>query len=517
MVNGGLPTRVADALTAMRTLLGENDALAYLVNMAPRLVELHRLLRPTGSLCLHCDPTMSHYLKVMIDAIFDPRNFRNEITWQRTQSKGLSTKRLSNSHDVILAYTKTDDAAFLAYDEDALDVKTDEKYASRDETGRRYQLTSLINSDTDRPNLTYEFLGVTRVWRWTRERMEQAYKDGLVVQTSPGRVPRLKRYLDEQRGKPIGDVWTDIPPLNSRAAERLGYPTQKPLALLARILAISSKEGDVVLDPFCGCGTTVDAAQRIGRRWIGVDITYIAIDLIEKRLIHTYGPSIKDTHEVSGIPRDLGAAQALFDRNPFDFERWAVSRVGAQPNEKQVGDRGIDGVARFPLGGSDFARVLVSVKGARSLNPSMVRDLGGTVEAQEATLGVLITQHEPTRGMLDAVHHGGVYTHPATGEQFPRLQVITVAELLAGKRPSMPPTALPYIAALKTVAAASTHTLSDEQSPVRGHTCRYLRRPRSSSSRSLSPSPAWCSPPPPSAHAASAPQTSASRLGSRKA
>ena len=469
MVNGGLPTRVADALTAMRTLLGENDALAYLVNMAPRLVELHRLLRPTGSLCLHCDPTMSHYLKVMIDAIFDPRNFRNEITWQRTQSKGLSTKRPSNSHDVILAYTKTDDAtwnddaAFLAYDEDALDVKTDEKYASRDETGRRCQLTSLINPDTDRPNLTYEFLGVTRVWRWTRERMEQAYKDGLVVQTSPGRVPRLKRYLDEQRGKPIGDVWTDITPLNSRAAERLGYPTQKPLALLARILAISSKEGDVVLDPFCGCGTTVDAAQRIGRRWIGVDITYIAIDLIEKRLIHTYGPSIKDTHEVSGIPRDLGAAQALFDRNPFDFERWAVSRVGAQPNEKQVGDRGIDGVARFPLGGSDFARVLVSVKGARSLNPSMVRDLGGTVEAQEATLGVLITQHETHKGMLDAVHHGGVYTHPATGEQFPRLQVITIAELLAGKRPSMPPTALPYIAALKTVAAASTHThtLSD--------------------------------------------------------
>jgi len=404
MVNGGLPTRVADALTAMRTLLGENDALAYLVNMAPRLVELHRLLRPTGSLCLHCDPTMSHYLKVMIDAIFDPRNFRNEITWQRTQSKGLSTKRPSNSHDVILAYTKTDDAtwnddaAFLAYDEDALDVKTDEKYASRDETGRRCQLTSLINPDTDRPNLTYEFLGVTRVWRWTRERMEQAYKDGLVVQTSPGRVPRLKRYLDEQRGKPIGDVWTDITPLNSRAAERLGYTTQKPLALLARILAISSKEGDVVLDPFCGCGTTVDAAQRIGRRWIGVDITYIAIDLIEKRLIHTYGPSIKDTHEVSGIPRDLGAAQALFDRNPFDFERWAVSRVGAQPNEKQVGDRGIDGVARFPLGGSDFARVLVSVKGARSLNPSMVRDLGGTVEAQEATLGVLITQHETHKG-----------------------------------------------------------------------------------------------------------------------
>jgi len=469
MVNGGLPTRVADALTAMRTLLGENDALAYLVNMAPRLVELHRLLRPTGSLCLHCDPTMSHYLKVMIDAIFDPRNFRNEITWQRTQSKGLSTKRPSNSHDVILAYTKTDDAtwnddaAFLAYDEDALDVKTDEKYASRDETGRRCQLTSLINPDTDRPNLTYEFLGVTRVWRWTRERMEQAYKDGLVVQTSPGRVPRLKRYLDEQRGKPIGDVWTDITPLNSRAAERLGYTTQKPLALLARILAISSKEGDVVLDQFCGCGTTVDAAQRIGRRWIGVDITYIAIDLIEKRLIHTYGPSIKDTHEVSGIPRDLGAAQALFDRNPFDFERWAVSRVGAQPNEKQVGDRGIDGVARFPLGGSDFARVLVSVKGARSLNPSMVRDLGGTVEAQEATLGVLITQHETHNGMLDAVHHGGVYTHPATGEQFPRLQVITIAELLAGKRPSMPPMALPYIAALKTVAAASTHThtLSD--------------------------------------------------------
>ena len=465
MVSGGLPTAVADALTAMRTLLGENDALAYLVNMAPRLVELHRVLRNTGSLYLHCDPTMSHYLKVVLDAIFDPRNFRSEVVWQRSTGKSLQSTRLPNNHDILLVYGKSErttwnsDAAFTAYDEDNLDHKTARKYSHRDPDGRIFRLDSLINPSNDRPNLTYEFLGVTRVWRWTRERMQAAYDDGIVVQAAPGRVPQMKRYLNEQRGRPLGDVWTDIPPINSRAAERLGYPTQKPLALLNRILSLSSNEGDVVLDPFCGCGTAVDAAQRLNRQWIGIDITYIAVDLIEKRLIHTYGEAVKATYEISGIPRDLGSAQALFDRNPFDFERWAVSRVGAQPNEKQVGDRGIDGVAKFALRDLTFGRVLVSVKGGRQLNPGMVRDLGGTVEAQKASMGVLIVLHAPTKGILGAVNHGGTYTHPASGQTFPRLQVITVAELLVGKRPDMPPTVLPYISASRSTAKRSEDAL----------------------------------------------------------
>lgn len=242
LLAGEASTSVKDALEAMRKLLGENDVLAYLTMMTVRLIELHRVLKPTGSLFLHCDPTASHYLKMILDAIFGPTNFRNEIIWKRTEAKVLMTRRLPSNHDVIFAYGKTDqalwneDALFQPYDVHDLDPKTSEKYSQRDTDGRLYQLTSLINPNPNRPNLTYEFLGITRVWRWSKERMQAAYDAGLVVQTAPGRVPSLKRYLDEQRGKPLGDVWTDIPPINARAAERLGYPTQKPIAFLSMII-----------------------------------------------------------------------------------------------------------------------------------------------------------------------------------------------------------------------------------------------------------------------------------------
>ena len=282
-------TNVADMLRAVRAFLGDNDMMAYLTMMAIRLLELHRVLKATGSLYLHCDPTASHYLKILLDAIFGATNYRNEVIWQRVTGKSLMKVRLPKNHDVILSYQKQEgaywnlDAAFQGYDEANLADKTSQKYSHRDADGRRYQLDNLINPNSDRPNLTYEFLGVTRVWRWTRERMEAAYAQGLVIQPSPGSVPRMKRYLDEQRGLALGDVWTDIPPLNSQAQERLGYPTQKPLALLERIIALTTSPGDVVLDPFCGCGTAVHAAQKLGRNWIGIDITHLAISLVERR------------------------------------------------------------------------------------------------------------------------------------------------------------------------------------------------------------------------------------------
>ncbi|WP_395695604.1 DNA methyltransferase [Nocardioides sp.] len=455
LIQGGLPTRAADALTAFRTLLGENDAMAYLVNMAPRLLQMHRTLKESGSLWLHCDPTMSHYLKVLLDSIFGAANFRNEVVWQRTGSKGLMARRLANNHDVLLSYQKSDaakwnlDETFVPYDLNDLDPKTAAKYSNLDDDGRRFELKDITNPNPDRPNLTYEFMGVTRVWRWTKERMQAAYDAGLIVQTAPGRVPRAKKYLDEQRGKPLGDVWADIAPLNSQAAERLGYPTQKPLALMERIIKATTDAGDVVLDPFCGCGTTVDAAQNLGRQWVGIDVTYIAVDLIRKRLRHTYGDDIESTYEVLGIPRDRAGAFALFSHSPFDFERWAVSLVNAQPNEKQVGDRGIDGKARFLLDGSgkNLGTILVSVKGGKSIGPQFVRDLLGTVETQKAEMGILITMAEPTRGIIDAVNHAGTYTHPANEQKFPKVQVITVDRLLKGEKPNVPLTILPYIEA----------------------------------------------------------------------
>jgi DNA methylase/Restriction endonuclease len=259
-------------------------------------------------------------------------------------------------------------------------------------------------------------------------------------------MPVYKRYLDEQPGVPLQDIWTDIR-LTSADKERLGYPTQKPRALLERMITASSKPGDVVLDPFCGCGTTVDAAQRLDRKWIGIDITFIAVDLIDKRLRHTYGNAIASTYQIHGIPRDIGGAHALFEHSPFDFERWAVSLVGAQPNEKQVGDKGIDGVARFQIDNKALGRVLVSVKGGKTVTPAFARDLIGTVQSHKAEMGVLVTMAHPSRGVRDAVNHAGGYTWPANGIVFPRVQVITISELLRGVRPKTPLLLLPYIQA----------------------------------------------------------------------
>lgn len=427
--------------------------MAYLVNMAPRLVELHRVLKRTGSLYLHCDQTMSHYLKVLLDAIFGAQFFRSEITWLRTTTHN-DAKRWSPNADIILYYGKSAAVTWNPVYVPHSEAYLASKYRNDDGDGRGPYRLDNITSPNPRPNLTYEWKGhqpPPNGWRYSREKMAELDADGRIwYPDSKDKRPQLRRYLAEQEGTVVGNVWTDIPPINSQAAERLGYPTQKPLALLERIVAASSNPGDVVLDPFCGCGTAVDAAQSLGRQWAGIDITFIAVDLIEKRLQDRY-PGIRGTYETFGIPRDMGAAQALFDRSPFDFERWAVSRINAQPNERQVGDKGVDGVARFYLDKKTTGRVLVSVKGGANIGPQFVRDLIGTVQTQQAQLGVLITMATPTRGVLDAVDHGGTYTWPVNGQTFPRVQVITVADLLAGKRPRVPQLMLPYIQASRAV------------------------------------------------------------------
>jgi DNA modification methylase len=462
---GELPPRVADALTAFRTLLGENDAMAYLVNMAPRLVELHQILKPTGSLYLHCDPTMSHYLRVLLDSIFGADRFVNEIIWKRSAAhsdKRQGARHMGRLHDTILFYTKTGSYPFTVEMLDYNEKYVASKYRYVEEsTGRRYGLWDITGpGGAAKGNPIYEVFGFTKYWRYSKTTMQQKIDAGLIIQPSPEAIPREIKYLDEAPGVSLQDVWTDIDPINSRAAERLGYPTQKPLTLLERIIRMSSKEGDVVLDPFCGCGTTIDAAQGLGRQWIGIDITFIAVDLIEKRLQDRY-PGIAGTYEVLGIPRDMASAQSLFDRSPFDFERWAVSRINAQPNVKQVGDKGVDGVARFYLDKKTIGRVLVSVKGGKNIGPMFVRDLSGTVETQKAQMGVLITTAEPTQGVLDAVNHGGTYTWPVNGQTYPRIQVVTVADLLHGIRPNMPPLMLPYIQAVKALPPSLQMTFDD--------------------------------------------------------
>jgi site-specific DNA-methyltransferase (adenine-specific) len=432
--------RIVDAL---RSALRESDMMAYLAMMAVRLHELHRKLKPSGSLYLHCDPTASHYLKILMDGIFGVDGFTNEIIWQRSTGKSLMTKRLPTNHDVMLLYagkdrTWNETAVFRPYDADDLPEKTAAKYCHQDEDGRVYRLDNLINPNQNRPNLTYEFLGVTRVWRWTKERMRAAHDNGLIVQSAPGRVPQLKRYLDEQRGLPLSDVWTDIPPLNSQAKERIGYPTQKPLALLDRVIGLSSTVGQTILDPFCGCGTTVEAAERAGRQWIGIDVAVHAIKVIEARLGERLGRPVK--YDIEGMPRDLESAMKLAEKDKYQFQWWAnyLFNPHALREQKKGADRGVDGELFFPNGpGRPWGRMLTSVKGGEQVGPAMVRDFGRVLEREKAQLGLFICLHPPTREMIREAASVG-FADVVHGD-IPKLQIVAIEEWFKGKMPRLPP------------------------------------------------------------------------------
>lgn len=430
------PKKVADLTQALRHSLGSNDMMAYLVNMAIRLVEMRRVLKSNGTLYLHADPTASHYLKHVLDSIFGPDKFSNEIIWQRTNAKGLAFTRFASNHDVILRYQKSDKATWNPQytEHDPEYVKKFYRY-EEPETGRIYRLADLTNPNKNRPNLTYEFLGVTRVWRWTKERMQKAYEDGLIVQNKPGGVPALKRYLDEQEGTPVGDVWTDIRPVQAQAAERLGYPTQKPEALLERIISASSNAGDVVLDPFCGCGTTIAVAERLHRHWIGIDITHLAITLVVRRLKDTFGEELHD-FEIIGDPNDLGGAEALAHQNRHQFEWWALSLAGARPaqDKKKGADKGIDGYIYFQDDESGQAKKIVVQVKSGHVGSAVVRDLKGTVEREKAQIGVLVTLQKATGPMKKEALEAGYYEpEHFPGKKYQKLQILTVENLLAEK------------------------------------------------------------------------------------
>ena len=331
--------QVAEAMQAFRKLLGSNDMLAYMSMMAPRLVELRRVLKPTGSLYLHCDPTASHFLKLLMDAVFGPANFRTEIIWKRTSAHSdtkQGRQQHGRIHDVLLFYTKNDDwnwnPVYTEYDPEY--VENFYRFVEPD-TGRKYRLGDLTGpGGAAKGNPRYEVMGVTRYWRYSKERMQELIRQGRVVQTTPGAVPAYKRYLDEMPGVPLQDLWTDIRPIGSQAAERLGYPTQKPVALLERIIRASSNEGDTVLDPFCGCGTTIAASQKHGRRWIGIDITHLAISLIRYRLGDSFGKDCR--FEVVGEPTSLPDAASLAEQDAYQFQWWALGLVKARPVEQML-------------------------------------------------------------------------------------------------------------------------------------------------------------------------------------
>lgn len=330
----------AEMLRAMRSFLGENDMMAYLAMMAVRLLELHRVLKPTGSLYLHCDPTASHYLKILLDAIFGKESFRNEIVWRRAETVkgnfGQGSKFFGRNFDTLFFFTKGREYQFNQPFKEYSDDYRDKTYRFVEpETGRRYRLISMIGpGGAAKGNPFYEVMGVSRHWRYSKSKMKELIDDGMVVQTKLGNVPQRKLYLDVGKGVPLQAFWDDVPALHAASAERLGYPTQKPVALLERIVNASSNPGDVVLDPFCGCGTTVHAAQKLDRQWIGIDVTHLAIGLIEKRLRDAFEGVEFTTH---GVPQDLAGARDMARRGRedknyyFEFEKWALSLIAAQP------------------------------------------------------------------------------------------------------------------------------------------------------------------------------------------
>lgn len=438
---------VAQALIAFRTFLGDSDMLAYLAMMAPRLVELRRVMKPTASIYLHCDPTASHYLKMLMDSVFGPEEFRNEITWKRRvgmSSAVHESNRFGTCTDILLFYSKTDEAHFQPqYNLDSPEYQEyiEERFTMVDPDGRKFQATSLVNP-ARRPNLTYEYKGYApppNGWMISRDKMEQWDREGRLYfpKEKTGRI-RRKSYADELKGMPIQNLWTDIPEINSRAQERLGYPTQKPEALLDRIISASSSEGDLVLDPFCGCGTTIASAQKLKRRWIGIDITHLAIGLIKKRLSDAYGHQVADAYEVVGEPVSVDDAKQLAASDPYQFQWWALSLVQARPAEQKKGkDRGIDGRIYFHDDTSGETKsIILSVKAGHT-GPDHVRDLRGTVEREKAAIGVLITMDEPTREMRKEAATGEFYA--SQWGSHPKIQLLTVAELLAGKGINRPP------------------------------------------------------------------------------
>lgn len=362
-------TQVTEMIRSFRQFLGVNDVMAYLTMMANRLLELHRVLKQTGTIYLHCDPTASHYLKILMDAIFNAENFRNEIIWWY-ETGGIPKKDFSRKHDIIFRYTKSNSYTFNA------------------------------------------------------KEIKEKRSDEVLRRIASG-IPGATRSTGEYRHP--SDVWK-IASINAMAKERIGYPTQKPEALLERIIKASSDENDLVLDPFCGCGTAAYMAQKSNRHWIGIDITHLAISLIEKRLQDSF-PEVE--YEVHGTPKDMDGARDLAKRDKHEFQLWACSLIDAQPFKGKGADSGIDGLLYFQDDKTIVKKIIVSVKGGEHIGVSMIRDLGHVIKREKAAIGLFITLNEPTRPMKEEAAGAGLYESPL-GDSFPKIQIITIEHLLDG-------------------------------------------------------------------------------------
>jgi site-specific DNA-methyltransferase (adenine-specific) len=438
-----VPPAVSNLIAALRAGIGVNQMLAYLVSMALRLLELRRVLKPTGSLYYHCDPRASHYLKVLMDAIFGAPFFRNEIIWKRTSAHS-SAKRYGPVHDVLLFYSKGDAVTWNAQFAPHGEAYVASHYRQVDEFGRRWMPDNLTamgkrNGSSGQVWRGFDVAGKGNHWKFTIEHLEELDRAGRIYWPRKGGWPRYKRYLDEVKGTPLQDIWTDLDPVNAMAKERLGWDTQKPLALLERIIRASSNPGDVVLDPFCGCGTALEASQRLGREWIGIDITWLAITVISQRMEAAFNlPQITVDNEPKERASVLNMASG--PGGGYKVQHWALLKVKATPLygiDRKGPDRGIDGIRYFTELNGTLQKILYSVKSGH-VGPAMLRDLRGALEREKAAMGVFITVEPPTREMRREATEAGFYRSALYKQTFPKLQIITTDDLLAGKVPDVP-------------------------------------------------------------------------------
>ena len=439
--------KLLNAVNAVRLVSGETSPMAaYSVFMGRRLEQMWRVLKPTGSIYLHCDPSANWCLRILLDAVFAGENFRSEIVWRRANAKGLAFKGYPDNFDTLFYYAKgntfTWNRPYQPHDPEYV-----EKFYRHvePETGRRYQLGDLANPNRDRPNLTYEFLGEKRVWRWTKERMEAAYAEGLIVQSRKGAVPRLKRYLDEMQGTPVDTIWDDVQPVQAQSPERVGYPTQKPVALLERIINASSAEDGLVLDPFCGCGTAADAAAKLGRGYLGIDVSAIAVRVMEQRLTSRGGSALPTVYKMGWEQFEKRALMKRDDaEDGIPGWAWAEDKVAgllnAVPNAKKVGDGGVD--ARYYTERGEVIPIQVKMYQGQVGRPQL-QNLLGVMSAWQsnkvkASMSLMVTLYPPSDGLRVFATQQGQVT--LGGERYPKMQILSVQEMLTKEeRPKLPP------------------------------------------------------------------------------
>ena len=415
------PANVVKMIAAFRAFIGSNDMMAYLTMMCIRLIELRRVLKDTGSIYLHCDPTASHYLKIVMDAIFEGKNFRNEIVWYYRRWTAASST-FQKMHDIILLYSKGNEFSM-----NPVFVEATEGQKIKHEKG--WDRNSVMIEGRRQPQLIV----------YDKAKVDEAVKIGQIS------LKEYARIVEVKVGETISpDVW-EINFINSQAKERLGYPTQKPEALLERIIKASSNEGDIVLDPFCGCGTTIAVAEKLKRKWIGIDITHLSVNIIKLRLKSMFGIEPKKSYKVIGEPEDLASAIELANQNRYQFQWWATSLIDAKPygDKKKGKDTGIDGFIFFMDKDNKVRNCIVSVKSG-NVQPKDIRELGFVLEREKAEMGIFITLQEPTRDMITDAVSAGYYRSQLSGRDYPRIQILTIEELLKGTKPKIPNQISPF-------------------------------------------------------------------------